>query len=93
MKSFHEPIDVTIGDDGLPRRLRWRRHAWRVLRVLDRWVLQTRWWSRQERRDYLLLQATAYDEAELDSCVLEVYLRRLGSSRSQDVWILARIVG
>jgi hypothetical protein len=45
MKSYHEPIDVALGDDGLPRTWRWRKSVWQVLRVLDRWVLQSRWWT------------------------------------------------
>lgn len=60
MKSFHEPIEVRVGDDGLPVTWRWRRTVWRVLRVLDRWVLQSRWWtdpSGREKRDYLLVEA------------------------------------
>lgn len=94
VKSYHEPIDVTVGDDGLPRSLRWRRRVWCVLRILDRWVLQSRWWAREERRDYLLLQAgdddTRASAHEADSCILEIYRRR---QAGHDAWILARIVG
>jgi hypothetical protein len=103
MKSYHEPIDVTIGDDGLPRTWRWRKSVWQVLRVLDRWVLQSRWWtstsgsgsaststkeSCAEKRDYLLVEAVP--EARTDaaySCAVEIYLKGDG-----DAWILARIL-
>ena len=95
MKSYHEPIDVTIGDDGLPRTWRWRRSVWQVLRVLDRWVLQSRWWTSKstkefcaEKRDYLLVEAAP--EARSDaacSCAVEIYLKGDG-----DAWILARIL-
>ena len=59
MKSYHEPIAVTVGDDGAPQSWCWRARVWRVLRVLDRWVLQSRWWTgHSERRDYLLVGAS-----------------------------------
>lgn len=89
MKSFHEPIDVTLGADGLPRTWHWRRQLWRVLRVLDRWVLQARWWSDDtgrsgERRDYLLVEAAAESD---EPCAVEIYWRA-----DSDLWILARLL-
>lgn len=94
MKSYHEPIDVTLGDDGTPQTWRWRRSVWRVLRVLDRWILQARWWTADagdcgEKRDYLLVEATpeGSDDDAQDACAVEIYWRGDG-----DAWILARIL-
>ena len=47
MKQYHEPIQVEVGDDGLPYSFRWRNRAWNVISVMDRWVLQTGWRSTQ----------------------------------------------
>ena len=44
MKQYHEPIQVEVGDDGLPYSFRWRNRAWNVISVTDRWVLQAGWW-------------------------------------------------
>jgi len=66
MKSIHEPITVDLDAHGTPRAWRWRDRAWQVLRVLDRWVLQARWWTGcSERRDYLLLEAVPREAAHL----------------------------
>ena len=53
MKQYHEPIQVEVGDDGLPYSFRWRNRAWNVISVMDRWVLQTGWWRSDgtEKRD------------------------------------------
>lgn len=88
MKSYHEPIDVIVGDDGLPRTWLWRTRVWRVWRILDRWVLQSRWWSSEEKRDYLLVEAAPEPHTEPTpySCAVEIYLK------GGDAWILARIL-
>ena len=39
VKQYNEPIQVEVGDDGLPCSFRWRNRVWRVLEVVDRWVL------------------------------------------------------
>ena len=84
MKSIHEPIDIDLGDDGAPRSWRWRSRVWRVLRVLDRWVLQSRWWAGHgERRDYLLVEAAPDGAARPpEACAVEIYLRRCGTGES-----------
>jgi hypothetical protein len=91
MKSYHEPIEVATGDDGLPHTWRWRKSIWRVLRVLDRWVLQSRWWAGEageEKRTYLLVEAIAKTDPEQTcGCAVEIYLKE-----ESDVWILARIL-
>ena len=85
MKSYHEPIEVEVGDDGLPRSWRWRDRAWRVLSVVDRWVLQSGWWRKDgtEKRDYVLVEAQAVDGA---ACSVELYLK------GEDTWALARVL-
>lgn len=88
MKSYGEPIDVTLGDDGLPRCLHWRRRLWHVLRILDRWVLQSRWWAREERRLYLLLEARPEPPGSPDegTSTFEIY----GAGANH--WVLARLL-
>ena len=58
MKQYHEPIQVEVGDDGLPYSFRWRNRAWNVISVTDRWVLQAGWWRSDgtEKRDYVLVK-------------------------------------
>ena len=62
MKQYHEPIQVEVGDDGLPYSFRWRNRAWNVISVTDRWVLQAGWWRSDgtEKRDYVLVEARRY---------------------------------
>ena len=71
MKSYHESIEVEVGDDGLPHTWRWRNRAWRVLSVVDRWVLQSKWWTLAgtEKREYLLVEAQGMDGA---ACSVEI---------------------
>ena len=73
MKQYHEPIQVEVGDDGLPYSFRWRNRAWRVLHVVDRWVLQAGWWRKEgeEKRDYVLVEAEGMDGAVT---AVELYL-------------------
>ena len=63
MKQYHEPIQVEVGDDGLPYSFRWRNRAWNVISVTDRWVLQAGWWRSDgtEKRDYVLVEAEGMD--------------------------------
>ena len=63
MKQYHEPIQVEVGDDGLPYSFRWRNRAWNVISVTDRWVLQAGWWRSDgtEKRDYVLVKAEGMD--------------------------------
>ncbi len=75
MKIHLEPIDVEPAA-GRPRHIRWRRHRYAVEEVVDFWVWQGRWWSAEERRDYLQLST--------DGGTLEIF-RRDGR------WMLSRI--
>lgn len=44
-------IDVWQGPNG-PIRVRWAGRVHTVDRIVDRWVLQGRWWAGEERRLY-----------------------------------------
>ena len=74
MKLHNDPIHVTLGADGLPTSYRWRGRDYPVLNVIDRWVLQSKWWTQEgeERRDYLLVEATGMDGA---ACTAEIFAR------------------
>jgi hypothetical protein len=65
MKIHYDPIDVTIGDDGLPTSYRWRGRDWNVMSITDRWVTQAGWWRPDgtEKRDYVLVEAQGMDGA------------------------------
>ena len=84
MKQYHEPIQVEVGDDGLPYSFRWRNRAWRVLEVIDRWVIQAGWWRSvgTEKRDYVRVEAEGMDGG---ATAVELYL-------GVDGWILERVM-
>ncbi len=84
MKQYHEPIQVEVGDDGLPYSFRWRNRAWRVLHVVDRWVLQAGGWRKEgeEKRDYVRVEAEGMDGG---ACSVELYL-------GGDGWVLGRVM-
>ena len=75
-KAYHEPVDVETRDRQ-PRTITWRQTTYTVRQTLDRWILQNKWWEREEKRLYYLL--------ETDRATMEVY--REGSR-----WTLSRIV-
>ncbi len=64
MKFLNVPISVEARK-GVPRRIRWGRRTYIVRRLLDFWILQSRWWAREEKRVYFRL--------ETDQGVMEVY--------------------
>ena len=76
MKAYREPIEVTPSR-GRPITICWRHRTYRVEKILDFWIAQNKWWDREEKRIYLLLQT--------DHSTMEVY--RVGSS-----WTLSRLV-
>ena len=76
MKKYSEPIQVRA-ERNRPVSLRWRQRTHQVTALHDCWVLQTRWWEREERRCYYLLATTAGD--------MEVY-------RCGDQWVLSRLL-
>ena len=75
-KAYHEAIDVTLIDRH-PQTITWRKPSYTVLQTLDRWILQNKWWEKEEKRLYYLL--------ETDHATMEIY--RVGPK-----WILARIM-
>ena len=90
MKAYYEPIEVEP-DTGPPSLVTWRRQTYQVRRVLDYWILQNRWWEREEKRVYLLLEADLLIEKKLPSktrespATMEIY--RVGKD-----WKLARLL-
>ncbi|MEE2658757.1 MAG: hypothetical protein VX733_09660 [Candidatus Latescibacterota bacterium] len=96
MKSYQEPIDVEVDDGGkiaLPTALHWRRQRFRVHKLIDRWVLQSRWWEREEKRVYLLMEVLPERAPEtkgaasqpLATTTIEIYRNDYG-------WVLSRVV-
>ena len=65
MKLYNEPIQVEVGDDGLPCFFRWAKRAWNVISVTDRCLIQAGWWRSggTEKRDYVLVEAEGMDGA------------------------------
>lgn len=53
------------------------RRTYRVERLLEAWVVEGRWWGREERRDYVRLLT--------DRATVELY-------RRGDAWRLTRIL-
>lgn|GEM_PF-730231 len=88
MKSIQCPIDVDTDDRCRPVRLYWRSNTYHVSRILDRWVLQTRWWAREERRLYVLVEASLAASEAVQ--YLELY--KTGAAGSGTEWTLARVV-
>ena len=76
MKRINEPVTVfTV--DRRPHIVKWRHKRFNVLRIMDYWVVQGRWWLREEKRVYLRLAT--------DRGPIEIF-HRDGSE-----WILSRI--
>ena len=84
MKQYHEPIQVEVGDDGLPYSFRRHNRAWNVISVTNRWVLQAGWWRKEgeEKRDYVLVEAEGMDGG---ATAVELYL-------GGDGWMLGRVM-
>lgn len=72
------PIPIEVApSSGRPERVRVRGRWHRVRRVVDGWVVRSRWWGEEETRLYVRLETTG--------AVIEVY--RVGGA-----WRLARIL-
>ena len=54
MRVYHEVIAVEPSK-GMPRTIQWRQKCFQVMKLLDYWVAEGKWWSGGERRNYLLL--------------------------------------
>ena len=94
MKQYHEPIQVEVGDDGLPYSFRWRNRAWNVISVTDRWVLQAGWWRSggTEKWDYVLVEAEVWATCHIgaNGQVVDSHnlVRKLAEYRSQQPWFV-----
>lgn len=67
-KTDDKPATFLETRDGRPSRLCLRGRWLPVLEVVDAWVIQGRWWSREERRLYTRLLTPA---GTLDLCYRE----------------------
>lgn len=75
MKAYYEPIATEI-KEAKPTRIYWRHNTYYVQDIIECWVIQNRWWSREERRDYMLV--------ETDGATMEIY-------HSNGGWTIARL--
>jgi hypothetical protein len=75
MKIYLERVEVEPAA-GRPQRIRWRKQRYNVETVVDFWISQTKWWSREEKRTYLRLMT--------DRGMMEIY-------RHGIEWILSRL--
>ncbi len=55
MKSYQDPVTVRT-KDGWPATIHWRKLDYAVTKVLDYWILQSKWWIREEKRVYFEVQ-------------------------------------
>lgn len=76
MKRRSETVSVHTAR-GWPATIRRGDRAYRVLELLDVWVVQGRWWGEEEKRVFFRLRT--------DGGLLEVY-------RSGEHWVLSRIM-
>lgn len=76
MKLLSLPVQVDA-PRGRPQQIRWNDRVVRVRQLADFWVLQSRWWAREERRVYF--------RADTPRGLVELY-------RSGDAWTLSRIM-
>jgi hypothetical protein len=60
----------------MPRTIRWRGQRYNVVKMLDFWVAEGKWWSGGERRNYLLLIT--------DRATLEIF-------QAREAWYLSRV--
>lgn len=76
MKQHGLPITVVL-EGGRPIRVGRGTRTERVLRLVDSWIVRSRWWERDERRTYYRLETTAG--------VIDVY-------EHEGKWYLSRIL-
>ena len=76
MKAYQEPVTVR-SQDGWPASIRWQKLTYAVAKVLDFWILQSKWWIREEKRVY-------FEVLCRDGSLMEIY-RRDGE------WVLSRV--
>lgn len=76
MKLLSLPIDVR-SRRGRPEQLYWKGRTVNVQQIADFWILQSRWWAKEERRIYF--------RAETSRGLAEIY-------RTGQQWVLSRIM-
>lgn len=76
MKAYDEPIAVETRK-GWPQTIQWRRSTYSVEKVIDYWVLQTKWWVKDEKRVYF--------QVACGRSILEIY-------KTDGEWTLAKVV-
>lgn len=79
VKLYSEPI--SLNSTAKPPVFVWRGQRYRVLRLVDWWVVQGRWWTAEEKRRVYLVQA----RSEIDEGYYEI---AHSSNRS---WLLIRV--
>ncbi|HEV2450389.1 MAG TPA: DUF6504 family protein [Streptosporangiaceae bacterium] len=90
-RVYGEPIAVTVRD-GRPVGFGWRKQSYRVLAVLEHWVVSREWWQRQDpsadippEREFWRVEASAGQD---DGPTAVYELRRdTGSGH----WLLSRV--
>lgn len=75
MKRRSEPVDVDV-TKGWPVVIRRNGRIYRVESMLDVWIVQGKWWSREERRVYFRVSTT--------HGIMDVY-------NADATWILASV--
>jgi len=89
VKWIHEPIDVQTRG-GWPIRYS-RGHATvRVRDVIKLWVLQTQWWSNEERREYFRLETTA-GVVDIYYRIDDIHYEEGTICYADGTWVLARV--
>lgn len=89
MRKLRERIEVDLCD-GRPQRLIHPRRTLVVERTLEWWVLQGRWWAREERRVYYRVLAHPPRRPAPVSTV-ELCRRRL-RGRRESRWTITRLL-
>ncbi|MEL6610468.1 MAG: hypothetical protein AAFQ53_00110 [Bacteroidota bacterium] len=77
----HPGLDVEMEGTRLVK-LRYRGRWMRVLKIVDAWVDQSRWWSAEERRD--CARVIVDGGGSSPALTLDIY-------RRDDVWHLVRV--
>lgn len=88
MRCYGEPIEVETDAGQLPVNLCWRRRAFEVLGVRERWRWAGKWWltGMPQRRYYFrleILPVSRYPQS-YRSRLIEIY-------RQDNKWILSRV--